>query len=242
MIYAQSMRSTQEELRFHRRGGKRTGAGRKPTGGKAGVPHRPRRFTGAGRHPIHVTLKVVRDLPGLRRRHVWKAVQWALAITVARPDFRICQLSIQGNHLHLVVEAETREALARGMQGFQISLAKQLNARIVVDGKPRRGKVFADRYHAEILDSPTKTRHALRYVLNNWRRHGIDRGSRYSLDPFATGHQFSGWQERQEDRFVPRGVELLPVSFPTTWLLDHGWKRGGGLISLRDVPGPHGDD
>jgi REP element-mobilizing transposase RayT len=219
-------------------GGKRHGAGRKPAGAKRGVPHRPRKFT-SGRHPLHVTLKVVRDLPGLRRRNLWKAVQWALAITVQRADFRICHMSIQGNHIHLIVEADDRQALARGMQGFQISCAKQLNARILVGGQRRRGRVFADRYHAEILDKPTRVRRALAYVLNNWRRHRVDQGSRYTLDPFSTAYQFDGWAERQDVLFLPKErTEWLPVSYPTTWLLTTGWKRGGGLISVEEVPGP----
>jgi hypothetical protein len=148
-------------------------------------------------------------------------------------------MSIQGNHIHLIVEADDRSALARGMQGFQISCAKQLNARIVVAGQRRRGRVFADRYHAEVLDKPTRVRHALAYVLNNWRRHRVDQGSRHMLDPFSTAHQFNGWAERQDVLFLPAGrTEWLPVSHPTTWLLTTGWKRGGGLISVEEVPGP----
>ena len=112
----------------------------------------------------------------------------------------------------------------------------------MVAGARRKGKVFADRYHAEILDNPTKTRHALRYVLNNWRRHGLDRAARTAIDPFATGYVFPGWKERKDVHVVPLDRELLPVSYPTTWLLTQGWKRGGGLISIHDIPGPHGDD
>ena len=34
------------------------------------------------------------------------------------------------------------------------------------------GKVFPDRYHAQIIRTPRQARHALAYVLNNWRKHG----------------------------------------------------------------------
>jgi REP element-mobilizing transposase RayT len=220
--------------RKKRRHGKRPG--RKPKGPRAGVPHRLREFQPG--KPLHVTLRVVSDMPRLRKRHIWKAILWAMAISVARPDFRICHVSVQGNHIHLIVEAESRQALARGMQGFQISCAKQMNARIVVAGVARRGKVFADRYHAEVLANPTQVRAALRYVLNNWRRHREDVG-RARLDPFATGLQFGGWSDADADvlRLRP-GMALLPTSYPTTWLLTTGWKRGGGLISPWERPGP----
>ena len=47
-----------------------------------------------------------------------------------REDCRIVHLSIQGNHVHLLVEAENRMALARGMQAFEISAAKHINAAV----------------------------------------------------------------------------------------------------------------
>ena len=227
----------QQAFEFKTHGGKREGAGRKPRGKKAGVGHRVREFVPG--KPVHVTLKVVSDMPRLRRRHIWRAVLWAMAITVARADFRICHVSVQGNHIHLIVEAETRVALARGMQGFQISCAKQMNARIVVAGVARKGRVFADRYHAEVLKNPTQVRAALRYVLNNWRRHGEDRGVRARFDPFSSGQQFAGWEgDDREVIWLKPGTELAPTAYATTWLLRTGWKRGGGLISPWERPGP----
>jgi REP element-mobilizing transposase RayT len=224
----------QQVFEFKTHGGKRKGAGRKPKGTKAGVAHRLRDFVPG--KPMHITLRVVADMPRLRRRHMWKAVQYAMAVVVARPDFRICHMSIQGNHIHLIVEADSRQALARGMQGFQISCAKQMNARL-----ERTGKVFADRYHAEVLTNPTQVRNALRYVLNNWRRHRED-GGRVRLDPFATGLQFGGWIDDDSPvLWMKPGMELLPTSYPTTWLLTTGWKRGGGLISPWERPGPEAD-
>ena len=58
-------------MKFRAHGGARPGAGRKPKGAKAGVPHRPRRFTST-KHPLHVTVKVEKDLPFLRKRWIWK--------------------------------------------------------------------------------------------------------------------------------------------------------------------------
>ena len=222
----------QQHLRFpDRHGGKRTGAGRKPKGARAGVPHRLRQFTSA-KHPLHVTIRVEKDVPGLRRRHVWLAARAAIWLCIQRFDFRICHVSILGNHLHLIVEADSREALARGMKGFQISLAKRINTKL-----GRRGRVFVDRYHAVQLTTPTQTRNALLYCLNNWRKHGLDRGSRLELDPYASGHAFPSWREHYYEHAlpIPEG-DALPVVMPHTWMLTQGYKRGGPPPSVWDVP------
>jgi putative transposase len=92
---------------------------------------------------------------------------------------------VQGNHIHLIVEAENKRALARGMQGLQIRIAKGLN-RVM----KRRGKVFSDRYHAHILRTPTEVRNALRYVRENHRKHEAQRGRSVSVevaDVYASG-------------------------------------------------------
>src|SRR3954462_763900 len=171
-------RSEPEQLPlFKRRGGKRRGAGRPPKGVRAGAPHKARPDLHA-RHPVHVVLRVISAVGNLRRRCTYRAIREATLTTARREDFRIVHLSIQRTHLHLLVEADHKGALASGMQGFQISAAKHLNAAIS-KGRPgprRRGAVFPDRYYAEIIATPTQARHALNYVINNWRRHREDRG------------------------------------------------------------------
>jgi len=67
---------------------------------------------------------------GLRRRLAYQAIREATLTTARRENFRIVQLSIQRTHLHLLVEADDEAALAAGLQGFQISAAKHLNAAI----------------------------------------------------------------------------------------------------------------
>ena len=91
---------------------------------------------------------------------------------------RIVHASIQREHIHLLIEAETKGELSRGMQGFTISAAKQVNRAL---GR-KNGRVFSDRYHSEVITTPRRARHALAYVLNNWRKHGEDRRSTYKTD------------------------------------------------------------
>ena len=233
----------QQQL-FPPRGGKRRGAGRPPKGARAGAPHKQRPFLHA-RYPVHVTLRVVAAVGKLRRRGVYQAVREATLTTARREDFRIVQLSIQHDHIHLLIEADDKRALAAGMQGFQISAAKHLNAAIS-KGKPgprRRGTVFPDRYHAEIITSPTQARHTIGYVLGNWRKHREDQqgvASTWLVDPFSTGVLFGDWKELDGKPWmwpIREGYDPMVVFRPRTWLLAEGWKRGGGPISARDVPG-----
>jgi hypothetical protein len=70
------------------------------------------------------------------------------------------------------------------MQGFSIRVAKGLNAMM-----KRHGRVFADRYHAHILATPTETRWAVSYVRRNYQKHMAEIGKPVSadyVDPFAS--------------------------------------------------------
>jgi len=224
-----------------KRGGKRRGAGRPPKAARAGERHKRRPFHDA-RHPVHVVLRAVKAVGSLRRRRMYQAIREATRTVARREDFRIVHLSIQRTHVHLLVEAKGKAALAAGMQGFQISAAKHLNAAIS-QGRPgprRRGTVFPDRYHAVVIASPRQARHALSYVINNWRKHAEDRGEvtrRWDVDWYSSGAMFPDWKESGENGFVLRGPPELPpmlIGVPRTWLLREGWKRHGA-ISCREV-------
>jgi len=224
-----------------RRAGKRRKPGPKKSK-QSGSPHRARPEL-AARHPVHVVLRVIRDVGNLRRRFAYKAIREATLTTALREDFRIVHLSIQRTHLHLIIEAENKAALASGMQGFQISAAKHLNAAISRNRpERRRGAVFPDRYHAEIITTPTQARHTLSYVMNNWRKHQEDRAEpmrTWTIDWFSTGAQFPGWAEYGDEPFMWRGPDTydpLLVYQARTWLLREGYKRGGPPISFREVP------
>src|SRR4051812_8290319 len=86
------------------RGGARRGAGRKPSGPRAGSSHKKRQEL-SRRDPVHVTLRVTRAVGNLRRRDAYRAIRAATLTTARRTQFRIVQMSIQRTHLHLLVEA-----------------------------------------------------------------------------------------------------------------------------------------
>ena len=223
------------------RGGARANAGRKPKGKRAGAPHQMRPVLDR-RHPQHVTVRVAAAIGWLRRLDTYRAVRKALATAKTHDGaFRIVHVSVQNTHLHLICEASDRYKLAAGMQGFQISAARHLNAAISRRrGVKRSGQVFVDRYHAEEIASVRQVRNAIAYVVNNWRKHRDD-GGRFTLhggrlDPYASGLAFTGWREPlPRDIALPPRYEPPPVSEPRTWLLAHGWRRARP-ISMLEVP------
>jgi REP element-mobilizing transposase RayT len=188
----------QLELTFPSRGGKRRGAGRKPKGAKAGVSH-ARRPQFARTLPVHVTLRMAPHVYNLRSRRSFGAIGRALAVAADRFGVRIVQFSVQGNHVHLVVEAADAAALSRAMQGFSIRVAKRLNKMM-----DRRGRVLGDRYHAHPLRTPTEVRRAVRYVRENHRKHMAQIGR-----PFPRG-----WT----DEYTSDGATIV-LPKPKTWPL-----------------------
>jgi REP element-mobilizing transposase RayT len=233
-------RHVQQEL--FRRGGKRRGAGRKPKGVRAGEGHDARPAF-KGYQPLHVVMRVVPAVGSLRRRSMYKAVRDATITAALRERFRIVHVSLQRSHVHLLVEAEHKAALARGMQGFLISAARHINTALGDGTRRRCGKVFADRYHLTVIKTPTQARHVIGYCLNNWRHHGEDRSglpSTWLVDPFSSGISFPDWAELEGQAWmwpIRETYDPLMVRRPQTWLLREGWKVGGRAISARDVPG-----
>ncbi len=161
---ARRKRETQGELRFTGWGGKRDGAGR-PRKRAAKLRHEARSPL-ATRYPAHVTLRALPGMPNLRRSAQYAVIDRALRDALQREDFRVVHFAVQTNHIHMILEANGGEALSRGMQGLAIRIARGVNR-----AAGRKGKLWADRYHARILRSPREVRLALCYVLQNTRRH-----------------------------------------------------------------------
>jgi putative transposase len=181
------------------RGGRRRGAGRKPKGEKALVSHkaRPRFETPAA---VHVTLRVAVRVWNLRSRRCFRIIETSLEEARGRFGLRVIEFSVLGNHLHLVVEADSSKALSRGMQGLNIRIAKALNGLMRT-----KGTVFADHYHPRLLRTPTELVNAIAYVLAN-----------------AEHHYGSAGPDRYSSAVCDRRRLL---SHPRTWLLRVGWHR-----------------
>ncbi len=199
-------------MQFRGHGGLRAGAGRRRSK-KSGMPHL-RRAELAARHPVHVTLRVGKGCWNLRSHRALRVLEPAFHAARDRFGFRLVHFSVQGNHLHLIVEAENRESLARGMKGLEVRLARALNRMM-----QRKGRVFGDRYHAHILKTPRETARAVRYVLMNFAHHARSWGERVAatfIDPFSSMHYLAA---------APGPA--APVAGPATWLLRVGWLAAG---------------
>ena len=174
----------------------------RPKEADSGVSHL-RRAAVSRHHPVHVTLRTGAAVGSLRRQRAVSLIEQAFRQARIRFGMRIVHYSIQGNHLHLIVEADDRRALSRGMQGLAIRIAKALN-RLV----NRRGSVWGDRYFAHVLRTRREVANALRYVLGNFARH--------------TGAAFI--DARSSVRFLGFVTSDAPVARPRTWLLAVGWR------------------
>ena len=225
--------------RRFRHGGARPGAGRK-TGARPPVPHRERPSHRAV-HPLHVTLRMRDHVWNLRSKRGLRALRRAFAGGCERFGFRLVHYSLQGKHVHLIAEARDRAALARGMKGLGVRIARRLNALM-----GSSGPVFQGRYHARALRTPLEVRRALLYVLANFRRHHAQVGKRLPndwLDPFSSARALDGWRAAPGLRRALAAAcdpcpELAPgIRRPRTPLLATGWRRKG-LLDPCAVPGP----
>jgi len=215
-------RDMQQSLLFPQgRGGRRAGAGRKPTPGRRpAVPHRTRP-THFARHPAHVTLRACAAIRCLRAPRVFPEVRRAIG-SASCAHFRVVHFSVQSDHVHLIVEATDRGKTSRGVWGLAVRVARAVN-RVL----RRHGSVWGDRYHVRALRTPREVRNALVYVLQNFRKHlrGV-----VGIDPCSSARWFDGFRGR--DR-----VEQSPsvVVRARSWLLRLGWRRAG-LIDLEEAP------
>jgi hypothetical protein len=167
---------------------------------------------------------------------MFRCVRRALAVAREQFGFRLAHYSVQGNHLHLIAEADDRRALTRGMQALTIRLALAINKAC-----GRSGRVIADRCHARQLKTPLEVRRALLYVLRNDRKHAARSGwlpPPWQLDARSSAACFDGWRESELldlARASPAELCEANVAPARSYLLRTGWKRHG-LLGLEERP------
>jgi REP element-mobilizing transposase RayT len=211
----------------------RRGPGRPPkNNGRVSHQSRPNL---AAKAALHVTLKTRTAVPNLRTRRRFNVIKHAFvrfcgADAKGGPTiegFRLVHFAVLSNHVHLVVEADSKRALSMGMQKLLHSISRRLNALSVrehggkVSTKAGRyhdldgwlGQIFADRYHAHHLKTPTEMNHAVGYVLTNADRHGASRSVRdaISADAFSSLGALTDDMPRPELPLVARARGVLLV-------------------------------
>lgn len=183
------------------------------------VSHHPRPSL-QEKSALHITLRARASVPNLRSRRRFSAIKAAFVRFCQQKQlgFRLVHFAVLGNHLHLLVEADSKRALSMGMQKLLHSISRRLNALSLREHGSRQstkagsysrlkgwlGRIFADRYYAHLLQTPTEMENAVHYVRNNAERH-YQKGTAHALriDPcssFAT--------HEDELTTLPRGFLL----------------------------------
>src|SRR5690606_34200568 len=113
-------------------------------------------------------------------------------------------------------------ALSSGVRGLAIRIARNVNQLLF-----RRGKFWADRWHAHALTTPRTVRHGLVYVLTNFRKH--EPTNEAVVDPYSSAPYFEHFAElpsapiRCAPELVPRVLaghgDEPSIANPRTWLL-----------------------
>lgn len=202
-------------------GGKRRGAGRPNRSGKQGHAARKRVKKSI---PMHLTWKLKKGVVNLRTGKVSRLFK-TCAKAVQIFGFRIVHFSLQFDHIHMIVEAEDNKTLAQGMRSFGCRFAKGIRA--IAGG---RGSIFADRYHLQLLETPTQMRNALAYVLQNFSKHSKLLNH---VDEFSSAAYFFEWKKLLGRKMGPilESLEGLRPPLPDylcaarTWMAREGWTR-----------------
>jgi REP element-mobilizing transposase RayT len=230
-VMARRGRMKQLELELKKsHGGARKGAGRKPKNGRGGVSHHGRpKFPRTS--VLHVTMKMAAHVWNLRSSRPYMMIVAALREGAEHEGFRIAHFSVQKNHIHFIVEADSTRDLSAGMQGLSVRIARGLNKLM-----RRSGRVIKDRFHDHLLKTALEVKRTVEYVLCNARKHRGLIGQRtpnaVAVDPMSSARTFDGWNTKI---IVARSAAPPPPSLPkaTHRLLREGWRKHGLLDPAR---------
>lgn len=150
------------------RGGFRKNSGRKRLKSK-GVAHREREFV-TRKTPMHINFKYKAVV---RNKYCLKLLKRAI-LNARKLGLRVNHFSLQYDHVHLIVEADTNEILTSGMRSITVTIAKGM----------KMGKVQLERYHLHVLRTVRETRNAVLYVLFNRQKH--EKGTYSRIDEYTS--------------------------------------------------------
>jgi hypothetical protein len=142
----------------------------------------------------------------------------------ARMPSAWCTSRVQSDHVHLLLEGDSREALIRGIQGLAIRCARAINR-----AARRTGSVWSDRYHSHVLTTPRETRRALAMCSSTTASTSAPpRASTRAAPPRGStaGAIAPSVSRKRKQRPLP----------PAHGLLSTGWRRAGGAISFCETP------
>ena len=100
-----------------------------------------------------VTLKVRKGIPSLRDRGTARELGETFEEGGDRGDFRIVRYRLQPDRIEILIEAQSRDALGRGMKSIAARVGRAVNRSL-----GRRGAVLGDRYILKVLATPSEVR------------------------------------------------------------------------------------
>ncbi len=150
------------------RGGRRPYCGRKRIHSK-GVAHRTREKV-SDRTPMHINFKYRTQI---KTKFCLRLLKRAI-LNARRHGLRVNHYSLQSNHIHLIVEAETNQILTKGMRSLTVTFAKGL----------QQGKIQVERYHLHVLRAVREIKNAILYVLFNQQKH--EKGKFSRIDEYSS--------------------------------------------------------
>jgi REP element-mobilizing transposase RayT len=133
-------------------------------------------------------MRTASNVYNLRSQRSFNCVRGALKHGADRFGVRIVHFSVQGNHMHFIVEADDVASLYRAMKGLAVRFARRMNTMM-----GRKGRVLGDRYHSNVLRTWRAAHNAVAYVRHNHRKHMAQVGQIIAatwIDPFSSfaGH------------------------------------------------------
>jgi REP element-mobilizing transposase RayT len=181
------------------RGGQRKGAGRKPVERRKSVAHRSREHFSELLAGL-ATIRVEKNVYNLRSQRSYNALKRAFKGGANRFGTRLVHYSVQGNHIHAIIESPDTASLMAAMKGLSVRIAHKMNAMM-----GRKGKVIGDRYHVRMLRGHRAARNAVRYVRENHRKHFAPKTN---WREGQTNDVFSSWGEAAIELPKPRTTVL----------------------------------
>jgi REP element-mobilizing transposase RayT len=135
--------------------------------------------------------------------------------------FRLVHFSVQPDHLHLMVEADGKAMLSRGMQKLVISISRRLNL-LWGEGKRWLGRLLRERYHAHVLKTLSEARHAWVYVMHNAVKHSVIVPG--ICDPYSSAVYFDGYASSPR-RIGALLIDPSMLAKAASWLLTKSASR-----------------
>src|SRR5207253_5683550 len=103
----------------------------------------------APRLPVHVTVQMLDAVQSMRQPHLFRVVAGSFRDAQGKFGMRLTHFSVQGKHLHIIVEGVDKVALRKAMTGLNVRIARRLN-----EAMNSKGRCVKERYHTHILKTP----------------------------------------------------------------------------------------